>query len=51
VGSEDKGMRVQTEKQCDELVKIPQISDTASYNASVSAAVALSEASRQIYFK
>lgn len=47
VGSEDKGMRTTTEKLCDELVSIPQLSETASYNASVAAAIALSETRRQ----
>lgn len=49
LGSEDKGLRVPTEKICDELVSIPQISPTASYNVSVSAAIALAETKRQWY--
>ena len=47
VGSEDKGMRVTTERLCDELAYIPQSSSSASYNASVATAVALSETLRQ----
>ena len=47
LGAEDKGMRVTTERLCDELVRIPQISADASYNVSVSAAIALTESFRQ----
>jgi 23S rRNA (guanosine2251-2'-O)-methyltransferase len=47
VGSEDRGMRAATERVCDELVGIPQTSLAASYNASVAAAIALSETFRQ----
>lgn len=47
LGSEDKGLRGPTEKACDELVSIPQLSPTASYNVSVSAALALGESKRQ----
>lgn len=47
LGAEDKGLRVTTEKACDELVSIPQASAQASYNVSVSAALALAEAKRQ----
>lgn len=47
IGAEDKGMRSTTEKLCDELVKIPQVSAAASYNASVAAAMALTETYRQ----
>ena len=47
VGAEDKGLRTTTENLCDELVRIPQVSAAASYNASVSAAIALSETLRQ----
>ncbi len=48
VGSEDKGMRKTTSRLCDELVELPQISAEASYNASVGAAIGLSECFRQI---
>ena len=51
LGSEDKGMRAPTEKACDELVCIPQLSPNASYNVSVSAALALGETKRQWNFK
>lgn len=47
LGAEDKGMRSPTEKACDELVSIPQVSPLASYNVSVSAALALAETKRQ----
>lgn len=47
LGAEDKGLRSPTEKACDELVSIPQLSVNASYNVSVSAALALAETKRQ----
>jgi len=47
IGSEEKGLRSTTEKFCDELVAIPQVSASASYNASVAAAMALLETKRQ----
>ncbi len=47
IGAEEKGLRTTTERQCDELVKIPQVSAAASYNASVAAAMALTETFRQ----
>lgn len=47
LGAEDKGLRTTTEKACDELVSIPQASPMASYNVSVSAALALAETKRQ----
>jgi 23S rRNA (guanosine2251-2'-O)-methyltransferase len=47
IGSEEKGLRSTTERLCDELVQIPQISAAASYNASVAAAIALTETYRQ----
>ena len=47
IGSEAKGVRPSTEKQCDELVSIPQEDSEASFNASVAAAIALSESKRQ----
>jgi 23S rRNA (guanosine2251-2'-O)-methyltransferase len=47
IGAEDKGMRVNTERLCDELVFLPQSSAAASYNASVAAAMALTETLRQ----
>ena len=47
IGSEDKGLRVNTERLCDELVYIPQSSASASYNASVATAMALTETLRQ----
>lgn len=47
IGAEDKGLRVTTERLCDELVFIPQASTSASYNASVATAMALTETLRQ----
>ncbi len=47
LGAEDKGLRTTTEKACDELVSIPQLSPNASYNVSVAAALALGETKRQ----
>ncbi len=47
IGSEEKGMRVTTERLCDELAYIPQASSSASYNASVATAMALGESLRQ----
>lgn len=47
IGSEDRGMRTTTEKTCDELVRIPQASANASYNASVATGMALLETRRQ----
>lgn len=47
IGAEDKGLRVTTERICDELAFIPQASSSASYNASVATAMALSETLRQ----
>jgi 23S rRNA (guanosine2251-2'-O)-methyltransferase len=47
VGAEDKGLRGTTERLCDELVSIPQISAAASYNASVATAMALTESLRK----
>lgn len=47
IGSEEKGLRSTTERLCDELIRIPQLSDAASYNASVATAIALTETLRQ----
>lgn len=47
IGAEDKGMRITTERLCDELAFIPQTSESASYNASVATAMALTETLRQ----
>lgn len=46
IGSEDKGLRTTTERLCDELIQIPQVSAAASYNASVATAIALTETLR-----
>ena len=47
VGAEDKGLRSTTAKLCDDLIRIPQVSPGASYNASVAAAIVLAESVRQ----
>lgn len=47
IGAEEKGLRSTTERLCDELVRIPQVSVAASYNASVATAIALTETFRQ----
>lgn len=47
LGAEDKGMRITTERACDELVSLPQVSADASYNVSVAAGMALAETKRQ----
>lgn len=47
MGAEDKGLRVPTERACDELVSIPQVAADASYNVSVATAMALAETKRQ----
>jgi 23S rRNA (guanosine2251-2'-O)-methyltransferase len=47
IGAEDKGLRKTTERLCDELVRIPQASAAASYNASVATGMAMLETHRQ----
>lgn len=47
IGSEAKGIRKSVARACDELVRIPQASPGASYNASVSAGIAMAEIARQ----
>ena len=47
IGSEEKGLRKPVANACDQLVSIPQVIPTASYNASVAAAIALTETVRQ----
>ncbi|MCB9025173.1 MAG: 23S rRNA (guanosine(2251)-2'-O)-methyltransferase RlmB [Bdellovibrionaceae bacterium] len=47
IGSEDKGLRKTVSNECDQLIRIPQQVSTASYNASVATAIALSETQRQ----
>jgi 23S rRNA (guanosine2251-2'-O)-methyltransferase len=47
IGAEDKGLRITTERLCDELVRIPQANAAASYNASVATGMALIETLRQ----
>jgi len=47
IGNEASGLRVSTEKSCDELVRIPQAESGSSYNAGVATAIALAESARQ----
>jgi 23S rRNA (guanosine2251-2'-O)-methyltransferase len=47
LGSESSGIRRPIEKECDELISIPQADPEASFNVSVAAAVAISETYRQ----
>lgn len=47
VGSEGRGLRVSTERLCDELVRLPQVASGSSYNASIAVAMALAETCRQ----
>ena len=48
VGNEGSGMRITTERACDELVRIPQVKSGSSYNASIALAMALTETCRQL---
>jgi 23S rRNA (guanosine2251-2'-O)-methyltransferase len=47
VGSEDRGLRTTSERQCDELVHLFQAPTGSSYNASVAVALAAYETLRQ----
>ncbi len=47
LGAEDKGLRKTTERICDDQLRLPQLSASASYNVSVAAGMALSETFRQ----
>ena len=47
LGSESHGVRKPLERLCDSTVSIPQTEDSASYNVSVAAALALGETFRQ----
>jgi 23S rRNA (guanosine2251-2'-O)-methyltransferase len=51
LGSESGGLRKPFERECDQLVSIPQTDPTASFNVSVAAAIALSENARQLAVK
>jgi 23S rRNA (guanosine2251-2'-O)-methyltransferase len=48
VGSEGSGMRVPTERACDELVRVPQVESGSSYNASIALSMALMDTCRQL---
>lgn len=47
IGSEDKGLSLLTQRNCDTLISIPLAGQTPSLNASVAAAIALYEVFRQ----
>ena len=47
VGSEESGLRSTTKKQCDETVRLYQVTKEASLNASVASAIAIAETVRQ----
>ena len=47
IGSESHGIRKSVLNVCDELISIPQMSASASFNASVAAAIVMAEARRQ----
>lgn len=47
IGSEERGLRSTSERQCDELVRLLQAPGASSYNASVAAALASFETTRQ----
>jgi 23S rRNA (guanosine2251-2'-O)-methyltransferase len=48
VGSEGEGLHLKTKEHCDEVLRIPQISDFDSLNASIAAAIAMYEVRRRI---
>ena len=47
IGSEERGLRQTIRRVCDKVMSIPQVEDSASYNASVAAALAMGEYGRQ----
>ncbi|MEE3108878.1 MAG: TrmH family RNA methyltransferase, partial [Pseudomonadota bacterium] len=47
LGSEDRGLRALTMRQCDGLLALPMAGEAESLNVSVAAGVALFEAVRQ----
>lgn len=51
IGSESSGLRITVERACDELVKLPQIPGGSSFNAAMSASMALYESARQHGFQ
>lgn len=50
LGAEGSGLRKPVERACDELISIPQASQSASFNVSVAAGLALAESYRQLFF-
>ncbi len=49
VGSEDKGLSLLTQKNCDYLIKIPLKGKTSSLNASVAAAISLHQLTKRFF--
>ena len=49
VGSENKGLSLLTQKNCDHLIKIPLKGKTSSLNASVAAAISLHQLTKDFY--
>ena len=49
VGSENKGLSLLTQKNCDHLIKIPLKGKTSSLNASVAAAICLHQLTKNFY--
>ena len=47
MGAEGKGLRKLTQKQCDQLIKIPMVNDMESLNVSVAAGIIMYEVVRQ----
>lgn len=47
VGNESSGLRITSERACDELVRIPQAQTGSSYNASIALSMVLAETCRQ----
>lgn len=47
LGSESSGIRKPIERECDQLISIPQADPEASFNVSVAAAIAMAETFRQ----
>ena len=49
VGSENKGLSLLTQKNCDYLIKIPLKGKTSSLNASVAAAISLHQLTKRFF--
>lgn len=51
LGSEDKGLKITSQRLCDDFINIPQTGSGSSYNASVAISLALMEFRRQKNFR